>query len=193
MDTATCFRAQAHNNAWANHRLLTACGQLSQGALDEARTGFFPSIMATLDHILLVDAYYVGGIEGRADLKECLERPPLEAFADLERQQRSVDRRLIGICSGLTDAAMARMVDLPRTGWVQTERVDRILLHLFQHQVHHRGQVHAMLAGTSIAPPQLDEFFLDHEKERALRAEEFAALGFKEDAIWEAAMGRPRG
>jgi uncharacterized damage-inducible protein DinB len=32
-------------------------------------------------------------------------------------------------------------------------------MHLFQHQIHHRGQVHAMLAGTHVAPPPLDEFY----------------------------------
>ena len=45
-----------------------------------------------------------------------------------------------------------------------SERTDAILAHLFQHQIHHRGQAHAMLAGTAVPPPQLDEFFLDYDK-----------------------------
>ncbi|RZI68452.1 MAG: damage-inducible protein DinB [Pseudomonas sp.] len=48
-----------------------------------------------------------------------------------------------------------------RATGVIPERVDRLLLHLFQHQIHHRGQVHGMLSGTRISPPQLDEFYLD--------------------------------
>jgi uncharacterized damage-inducible protein DinB len=48
--------------------------------------------------------------------------------------------------------------------------------------VHHRGQAHAMLAGTSVAPPQLDEFFCENEAH--LRAAEFADLGFSEEQIW---------
>jgi uncharacterized damage-inducible protein DinB len=79
---------------------------------------------------------------------------------------------------------LAESVHHQRLRFVQTERIDRTLLHLFQHQIHHRGQVHAMLSGTTAAPPQLDEFFLDHEKERALRAQDFEVLGFNEDAIW---------
>ena len=51
-----------------------------------------------------------------------------------------------------------------------------MLAHLFQHDIHHRGQVHAMLAGTDVPPPQLDEFFL--EQDAPLRAEELRALGF---------------
>jgi uncharacterized damage-inducible protein DinB len=55
------------------------------------------------------------------------------------------------------------------------ERAGDILLHLFEHQIHHRGQVHAMLAGTRVAPPQLDEFFL--REELPLRRRDLEALG----------------
>jgi len=61
--------------------------------------------------------------------------------------------------------------------------MSRLLLHLFQHQIHHRGQAHAMLSATSVSPPQLDEFFASEEA--PLRAEEFVALGWTETGIWE--------
>ena len=67
---------------------------------------------------------------------------------------------------------------------IQVERRDRLLLHLFQHQIHHRGQAHAMLAGTTVAPPQLDEFF--SAAEAPLRVAEFAALGWSEATVWDA-------
>jgi uncharacterized damage-inducible protein DinB len=57
-----------------------------------------------------------------------------------------------------------------------------LLAHLFQHQIHHRGQVHAMLAGSPVAPPPLDEFFCAGEAR--LRAPEFAALGWTEQMVW---------
>jgi uncharacterized damage-inducible protein DinB len=60
--------------------------------------------------------------------------------------------------------------------------MDRLLLHVFQHQIHHRGQAHAMLSSTSVFPPQLDEFF--SAAEAPLRAAEFAALGWTEATIW---------
>jgi uncharacterized damage-inducible protein DinB len=50
-----------------------------------------------------------------------------------------------------------------------------VLAHLFIHQIHHRGQAHAMLAGTAVKPPQLDEFFLDEDAPR--HDAEFRALG----------------
>ena len=65
---------------------------------------------------------------------------------------------------------------------IQHERADRLLMHLVQHAIHHRGQVHAMLSGTGLAPPQLDEFYCAGEA--PLRAEEFAALGWTEERVW---------
>ncbi len=53
----------AYNNAWANHRLLTACGQLPQEEFVAPRTSFFPSLWGTLNHILTVDWYYVDALE----------------------------------------------------------------------------------------------------------------------------------
>jgi uncharacterized damage-inducible protein DinB len=48
-------------------------------------------------------------------------------------------------------------------------------MHLNVHQIHHRGQVHAMLAGTAVKPPQLDEFFMSEEL--PLREAELRELG----------------
>jgi uncharacterized damage-inducible protein DinB len=185
MSAITYFRAQACNNAWANHRLLGACGRLSAAELAAERTSFFPTIIHTLNHILTVDWFYVSSLEGASMGYAAFEPEiPCPDFADLAREQRAVDRRLITVCDALTEATLGTSADLRRATWTQTERNDRILLHLFEHQIHHRGQVHAMLSGTAVAPPQLDEFFLEDERERALRRDDFAALGFDEATIW---------
>ncbi len=52
------FLTEASQNAWANHRLLRACCALSQEDFVAPRVSFFPSIKATLNHILTVDWYY---------------------------------------------------------------------------------------------------------------------------------------
>jgi uncharacterized damage-inducible protein DinB len=102
--------------------------------------------------------------------------------AALQQAQTEVGRRLIAVVAGLDAAGLDRIVAVNRITRVQHERMDRLLLHLFQHQTHHRGQAHAMLSGTSVAPPQLDEFF--SEGEAPLRAAEFAALGWTEANVW---------
>jgi uncharacterized damage-inducible protein DinB len=177
------FYTMACNNAWSNHRLLRACSQLTPEAFAARRTSFFPSIQATLNHILYVDWFYVdaleGGLLGPAAWKS---EVPCPKFEDLDREQRRVDKRLIDVCRKLDAAKLAEPVSMNRGKHIQKDRSDRVLLHLFQHQIHHRGQAHAMLSGTDAKPPQLDEFFMTDEAH--LRADELAELGLAEREIW---------
>jgi uncharacterized damage-inducible protein DinB len=184
------FLSMAYNNAWANHRLLKACAQLSQADFVATRTSFFPSIKATLNHNLTVDWFYVDALE-----REMRGEPPnpnshvffavAEPFttcSELQQAQAEIDRRLLAYCKQLTDAELSRYVTIERPNKPQRDTRTRLLAHLFQHQIHHRGQVHAMLAGTRVKPPQLDDFFCAGDA--ALRAVDFAALGWSEDEIW---------
>jgi uncharacterized damage-inducible protein DinB len=182
------FHAQACNNAWANLRLLRVCAALGDAEFVEARTGFFPSLKDTLNHIVTVDWLYVDALEraiaGRpvnADAARFFEPPsPFATCGALAAAQHEVDRRLIALCAGLTD--FSQMVSIQRADHLQCEPIARVLAHLFQHQIHHRGQAHAMLSGTTAKPPQLDEFFL--AEEAPLRAEELAVLGLSELNVW---------
>jgi len=185
------FYTMACNNAWSNLRLLGACAKLSQDDFVARRTSFFPSIKATANHILTVDWYYIDALE-RA---QCGETPnteparffepeePFEQCAPLADAQREADRRLIAACIALDERNIELPVPVMRRHGIETESTTRLLAHLFQHQIHHRGQVHAMLAGTPVKPPQLDEFFCANEAH--LRAAELAELGLSEAAIWQ--------
>jgi len=181
MSGALLMRAQARNNAWANHRLLTACAALDAEEFSAARQGFFPSLRATLNHILIVDHFYVDALEGGTLGPAAWAEPePFEDVASVHAAQAKLDRRLIAFCDALDEAALARIIQVQRFQRVQRERCDRLLLHMFQHQIHHRGQAHAMLGR---AAPQLDEFYCFAEAPR--RAREFAALGYSEQDIWQ--------
>ena len=186
------FYTMACNNAWANLRLLAACARLTQEDFVARRTSFFPSLKATLNHLLTVDWYYVDALErarrGQPPNTE-VERffdpeEPYATCAELAAEQRACDRRLIDLCATLTDARLTMPVLVQRRAGVETETATRLLAHLFQHQIHHRGQAHAMLAGTTVEPPQLDEFFCANEAH--LRADELAQLGLSEERIWGA-------
>jgi len=175
--------AQAQNNAWANHRLLQACSALPPAELDAPRVGFFPSLLATLNHILIVDWFYVDALEGGSlGLAAFTDEVPCKTMADLRREQAAVDQRLIALCAALDAAALGRAVRLIRSAGVRIERCDRVLLHLFEHQIHHRGQAHCMLSGTPVAPPQLDEYFL--AQDAGFRRDDLAARGWNEAALW---------
>lgn len=179
MSLAAHFSRMARNNLWSNDRLLRACAALTHEELHAPRTSFFPSLMLTLNHILQVDAYYLGELEatgrGFAAWDAARTRPHAE-IAPLREAQLSSDRRLVALCDGLGDAELGAAVALDRGDeGIFEEARSAVLAHLFMHQIHHRGQVHAMLAGSRSAPPQLDEFFLRYDEPR--RREEVARLG----------------
>jgi uncharacterized damage-inducible protein DinB len=183
----------AYNNAWANHRLLNACGTLNQTAFVAPRTSFFPSIRATLNHILTVDWFYIDAMErelrGEAPHPNCYvffeSEEPFETCAEMQREQSMADRRLLAYCAQLKDEELDRRVVIARPKKEQRDTRTRLLSHLFEHQIHHRGQVHAMLAGTAVKPPQLDEFFCEFDAPE--RARDFEELGWSEELVWSPA------
>lgn len=165
-DLVRHFRDMAANNAWANRRLLSACAALDPGEFSAPRTGFFPSIRETLAHNLMVDLYYLDALEEAGGGRESREAflPPKNC-ADLMFAQEKTDQRLSAFCERLGADDLARRLPVDRGDeGVVAERIDHLLAHLFQHQIHHRGQAHCMLSGTSVPPPQLDEFFLDYDR-----------------------------
>jgi uncharacterized damage-inducible protein DinB len=165
------FRAMARNNGWANDRLLGACAALDADAFAAARVSIFPSLRQTLNHNYSVDVYYLDALEETGRGLAAFDPDP--DFADptaLRAAQALSDRRLIAFCDRLTAADLDRRVLVLREDGRPLERIDAILAHLFQHQIHHRGQAHAMLAGTPVPPPQLDEFFLDHDRHPTVAA-----------------------
>ncbi len=184
MQALRLLSIQAHANRLANLRLHAAMAPLTAAELHATRTSFFPTLMATLNHILAVDQYYVGALHGEPGLGEIWDRfSPADALADLALRQAASDGRLIAWLDAADDAALDRAVHMPRAaGRIQTDAAAHMLQHLFMHQTHHRGQVHAMLSGTALPPPPLDEFLMPSEPH--LREVEMATLGWNETAIY---------
>ncbi|MBB3611222.1 DinB family protein [Rhizobium sp. BK602] len=182
VDPTRVFRKLAYNNALANTRLYQACAALQPGEFEAKRVSFFPSIKATLNHILIVDWFYVDALEGGTlGIRAFDKEEPFDTLAGLSAEQAKVDHRLVLLCETVDADALARVIDLHRGDRIQRERADDVFSHLFQHQTHHRGQVHAMLAGSSVAPPQLDEFIVADDAR--FRSGELASLKWSETKL----------
>jgi uncharacterized damage-inducible protein DinB len=181
-DPCRSFRKLAYNNALANHRLHASCALLQPGEFDAPRVSVFPSIKATLNHILTVDWFYVDALEGGSLGPKAWEvEEPCPDIATLATAQKTVDARLATLAEALSPEMLAGTVEIHRVDRIQWERMEDVLGHLFQHQTHHRGQVHAMLAGTSIKPPQLDEFIVADDAR--FRGADITALGWSEEKL----------
>ena len=85
-------------------------------------------------------------------------------FAELSAARRDEDDRLVALVDGLDAAALARPIRYRRIigEGCESVRASLILLTLFNHQTHHRGQIHAMLTRAGIVPAPWDiVFFLE--------------------------------
>src|SRR4029079_16297544 len=107
--------AMARNNAWANHRLLSACEALTAEEFAAPRTSFLPSLRKTLNHILDVDLYYIDALEGLDALRRYSE--PDRDYADarsLRLVQTASNKRLIAFCERQTEQSLRSDCVLPR-------------------------------------------------------------------------------
>ncbi|MFM7446504.1 MAG: DinB family protein [Tabrizicola sp.] len=181
-DPLRVFRKLAQANRLANARLNRACAGLDPSELTAPRAAFFGSIQKTLNHILMVDRFYLNALLGRsldrAFLDEATFCPDL---ATLTAWQADSDLALLSHVESLAPAGLVDIVAVDRGERVQHDRRDDLLSHVFQHQTHHRGQVHGMLSATPVKPPQLDEFIVGDDA--AARAEDMGRLGWSENDL----------
>jgi uncharacterized damage-inducible protein DinB len=152
------LRRMARYNAWANRRLYAACEQLSEDAYYQPRKAFFGSIHGTLNHLLVGDRIWLARIEGRPGPNVRLSDQPYGSLAELKEARAAEDARMIGLTDDYAEGDLQRPVRyrmIAAPGDRQTP-LHLCWLHLFNHQTHHRGQVHDQLSQTEVAPPPLD-------------------------------------
>ena len=183
MELLPFLRTQVRANRLANHRLHAAMAALSREEFHAPRTSFFPGLAKTLNHILAVDVYYLAALHREADMvAQWRALKPCDTLDELAAAQARADQRFVALTDGLSPAQLDEVIALDRDDHVQRERCGHVIAHLLNHQVHHRGQAHAMLAGSAVKPPQLDEFLMPREAH--LRVDDMAALGWRESELF---------
>ncbi|MFQ6017384.1 MAG: DinB family protein [Kiloniellaceae bacterium] len=152
------FALMARFNAWVNARLYDSVSGLSEAAYRKDRKAFFGSIHNTLNHLLVVDRLWTGRIEGIDRGVRSLDQILFDDFEALRAARNAEDERLIALVDGLSEAKLQTPVSYRRMigDGRHTTRRDHILLTLYNHQTHHRGQVHAMLTQEAVIPPPWD-------------------------------------
>ena len=163
IDVAYVQRMSRYNR-WQNENVYGVADRLSEAERRKERGAFFGSIHNTLSHLLWADRIWMsrfaswpkpeGGIPQSVAL--------FPEWQGLKAERNDSDTRLIDWADTLDPAwikgdmtwfsgAINREVTKPR--W-------QLLAHLFNHQTHHRGQVHAMLTQAGGKPHDTDLFVM---------------------------------
>lgn len=160
------FRQLARYNQWANRRLYAACAKLGERDYLQQRPSFFGSIHATLNHILVGDRIWMSRFTGHEAGIRSLDQILYPEFAGLRVAREAEDAQIINFVDALdlpTLNSTLRFKTLaePRTSAATPMRLT--LGHFFNHQTHHRGQVHGLLSQTEVPPPPLDLLYYVRE------------------------------
>lgn len=157
MDLTGHFRCLARYNRIANERIFAACAELDDAEYRKPRQGSFGSIHGLLNHILVGDRRWMGLFQNGERSTPPLGQILYDPFAELRAARETEDARIELFFSGLNDGFWNRSFAYTNNrGKPYVESAHVACTHLFNHQTHHRGQVHVMLSQTEVPPPSLD-------------------------------------
>ncbi len=164
MITPAYCQTMARYNAWQNTGLRKALEPLPAAELTRDRGAFFGSLLGTANHLLWGDLMWMSRFDGGQRPEGGLADSPrlCRTFGDWEALRYRTDGRIsvwadrlaaIDLVGHLTwfSGATGREVSRP---------IAVCVAHFFNHQTHHRGQLHQMLTAAGIRLPDTDLVFL---------------------------------
>jgi len=154
------FDQLAAYNRWANRRVYNDASTLPDEVRKRGAGLFFGSVHGTLNHLLVADYIWMRRFTGDGPQPERLKQILHEDFGKLRAAREREDERIFGFVTGL-DGYDRVITYQNSTGKTFQQALGPALTHFFNHQTHHRGQVHAGLTIAGIREPApLDLLFL---------------------------------
>jgi uncharacterized damage-inducible protein DinB len=146
------FDQLAAYNRWANRRIYTEAATLSDEARKHQAGLFFGSVHGTLNHMLVADYIWMRRFTGDGPQPARLNQILHDDFAELRAAREQEDERIVSFVTGLTryDQTLSYQNS---TGKTYQQALASALTHFFNHQTHHRGQIHAGLTIAGIREP----------------------------------------
>ena len=152
------LRMFAGYNAWANALIYDHAAKLSDADYRADRGAFFKSVHGTLNHLLVTDRIWMYRFTGEGQTTQRLDAILHESFDDLRAARGLEDARISGFIDGLDNERLTRAFSyraISKPAQVE-QTLDTALAHFFNHQTHHRGQLHCLLTGLTGESPILD-------------------------------------
>ena len=167
MITPAHAQRMALYNRWQNQNLYGTADRLPASERNRQTGAFFGSIHGTLSHLIFGDQAWLhrfdpGQPAPRAkSIAESTTAIP--DWEDLKRERAALDATIIAWAGDLEPAWLAGDLawysgamkrDFTTLKWVA-------VTHFFNHQTHHRGQVHCMLTQAGVKPSDTDLPFME--------------------------------
>jgi uncharacterized damage-inducible protein DinB len=150
----------ARYNSWQNGSIYAAAGSLDDAARWLDRGAFFGSIQATLNHLLWGDQIWLHRFAGTPKPAAPFSEAPFRHrdWSALLAERAACDEAIRTWADALQDEWLKG--DLTWVSGVARRELTRpralLVVHMFNHQTHHRGQVHAMLTAAGATPDDTD-------------------------------------
>ena len=160
-------RMMGRYNSWQNNQLFDIIDVIDPAETTRQRGAFFGSIQGTLNHLLWGDAMWMARFDGGAKPDGGIaDSVALHAsLPDWRAARRDMDARITAWAEALSDAALK--ADLTWFSGAAGREVRRplglLVVHMFNHQTHHRGQVHKMLTEAGASAPVSDLFLMPED------------------------------
>jgi uncharacterized damage-inducible protein DinB len=162
MIRAKYVQSMARYNAWMNERLYASCAGLTDEERKEDVGAFFKSIHGTLNHLLLADRVWMGRFTSTPFTVTTLADELYADFAQLRSERETTDRRISLWAGSLGDGELE--ADLTYMSIVDPSPrrypMAVAVMHFFNHQTHHRGQLTTLLSQRGIDPGVTDLIWL---------------------------------
>ena len=157
----------ARYNAWQNRQLKAIFKERGEAWLRETGQGFFGSIFATANHLLWADmiwmARFTQSPAPKGGIAESIAFT--DTLPDWDIARFRMDARILDWAENLRSTEL--FGDLTWYSGAQGREVSRpralCVAHMFNHQTHHRGQIHAMLTAAGATAPVSDLAFMPED------------------------------
>lgn len=153
----------AEYNRWMNDRVYSAASRLDPEELARDRGAFFGSILGTLNHLVVADTLWLRRFARHPrqwpQIAPVLQLPvpaSLDAIlfptlAELRQHRGELDAWILEWTAALLDEDLDTPLHYTNSkGQPYCRELHGLLLHVFNHQTHHRGQVTTLLTQAGV-------------------------------------------
>lgn len=152
-------RLMAEYNQWMNQKIYRECEKLSSEQLGEDRGAFFGSVLGTLNHLVVGDTVWLKrfsssdvshkSLESINDFPhpEALDSILFTTLPELKARREQLDRVVVAFARELSESELQKIITYKSfKGISSTKALFSLLMHMFNHQTHHRGQLTVLLS-----------------------------------------------